>query len=99
MLKDIDYILKISSFKWSLTNKYHIFNRRFENKFQINIHLCYNSLRVFLGGSVLSNELIEAIEEFEKQKGIPKEKILASLEDAIKVAYKKKISKLRRYSC
>jgi len=45
---------------------------------------------VFLGGEVLTNELIEAIEEFEKLKGIPKEKILASLEDAIKVAYKKK---------
>lgn len=38
----------------------------------------------------MANELIEAIEEFEKLKGIPKEMIISSLEDAIRIAYKKK---------
>lgn len=52
--------------------------------------MCYNSLRVIKEENVLANELIEAIEEFEKLKGIPKEKIIASLEDAIRIAYKKK---------
>jgi len=39
--------------------------------------------------NLLTNELIEAIEEFEKLKGIPKEMIISSLEDAIRIAYKK----------
>lgn len=39
---------------------------------------------------VLANELIEAIEEFEKLKGIPKEMIISSLEDSLRIAYKKK---------
>jgi len=36
------------------------------------------------------SELIKAIEELEKTKGIPKEKVLRVLEDAISIAYRKK---------
>lgn len=61
-----------------------------KNTSNIIFYLCYNTLRVIKEENLLTNELIEAIEEFEKLKGIPKEMIISSLEDAIRIAYKKK---------
>jgi hypothetical protein len=60
-----------------------------KNTSNIIFYLCYNTLRVIKEENLLTNELIEAIEEFEKLKGIPKEMIISSLEDAIRIAYKK----------